>query len=134
MVKRSGQTEFYNEVFKLSQSLGYVTHDYEYSLTLEDTAENYPFVTITDENNRTYQEAQDAIFGDNAINVHVWATADDRGKFDEIMHNLRMAIHHIEELPNYGVTVYDISSKILVDDTTGRVLYHGILTPEIQTY
>lgn len=134
MAKNSAQLEFYNHVFALSQSLGYVTHDYEYSLQLEDTPENYPFVTITDENDRTYQEAQDVIFGDNAINIHVWATADDKGKFDEIMHNLRMKIHHIEEIKNYDVIVSEISSKILIDSSTGRVLYHGILTPEIQTY
>ena len=85
----------------------------------------YPFIYLAD--SQTVDAARkDAVQGTVYQTIHVWHNnPQERGTVSAIIHDAKRLCRKLEN--DTGWLLSECSSRIISDDTTGRVLMHGII-------
>jgi hypothetical protein len=115
--------EIYTAIRGIAKGLGYDVYDG----AMPDETVPYPFVYIG-EASMTDLSNKSAIFGRVRQSVHVWHDdLDQRGTVTSIMLAIHQEAHRLRATPHFFVTVRTIDQSVIVDSSTGRKLYHGIV-------
>lgn len=117
----SPQQQIFNEVYKVCLSLGYSTYDY---LPADEVA--YPFVYVGEQFDQDIA-TKSIIYGNVQQRVHLYHDYRKRGDMSQMMNNIKRELRKLKHTKNFYITVININSQILPDNTTAQSLVHGII-------
>lgn len=121
---KSPQQQLFDAIFRASLDLGYRTFDY---LPANDAG--YPFVFIGeqfDQDRRTKQ----FLFGDVQQTIHVYNSIRNRRETTTMIDRLKVECRKLKRTENFYVTCKNVTGRIIQDDSTPNVLWHGIIEAE----
>lgn len=123
---KSPQQQIFDACFMVSHGLGYRTFDYSPA-----TGTSYPFVHIGeqfdfDRANKT------AVHGLVIQRIHLYHDYKKRGEITTMMDAIKREIRKLKNTPNFYISIKDIKSQTLQDNTTAQSLIHGIVEVEIK--
>ncbi|MBW8350779.1 DUF3168 domain-containing protein [Bacillus sp. IITD106] len=123
---KSPQQQVFDAVFLASFLLGYKTFDY---LPAKETT--YPFVYIgeqTDQDRRT----KSLIYGRVQQTIHIYHDYKKRRELTTMMDKLKVECRKLKQTENFYLTFKNITSRTLIDTSTGEPLLHGVIEVEFQ--
>lgn len=123
----SPQLQLFNHIFNKSLALGYATIDYS---PASNKGLTYPFVYVGERVSEDIINNKQVITGRIMQTVHVWAYANNRSLFDQMMFKLQMEFRKINRLPNYRLKLEGLNSNDMYDNTASEDLLHGIIEVE----
>ncbi|MEF2293142.1 hypothetical protein [Virgibacillus dokdonensis] len=124
---QSPQMQLFNHIFNKSLALGYATIDYS---PASNKGLTYPFVYVGERVSEDIINNKQVITGRIMQTVHVWAYANNRSFFDQMMFKLQMEFRKISRLPNYRLKLEGLNTNDMYDNTTSEDLLHGIIEVE----
>lgn len=116
----------YDEIFKLSQTLGFNTFNY----LPEDTG--YPFVYVGEQfGNPTQVKSNVASIGSSIITVHLYGEKDNRRLITDMMQQLLTKVKMLRKADVYSISFAKENIQVISDNSISPMLWHGILELEI---
>jgi len=122
----SPQQQIFNEVFKVCLSLGYDTYDY-----LPANEAKYPFVFVGEQFDSDIA-TKTIIYGEVQQRIHLYHDHKRRGDLTTMMSNIKRELRKLKHTNNFYISVKNINSQILPDNSTAQALVHGIIEVEFQ--
>src|SRR5690625_629730 len=114
----SPQQQIFNEVYKVCLSLGYKTYDY---LPADEVA--YPFVYVGEQFDQD-TATKSIIYGNVQQRIHLYHDYKKRGDMSQMMNNIKRELRKLKHTKNFYITVRNINTQILPDNTTAQSLVH----------
>ena len=122
MIKISPEQRAYKRIRKLCEDLDYNVYD-----RVPDDA-TFPFVIIGEQFSQRVRDHKEHTVKDVQTTIHIWHNDwKQRGTVSRMIRELE-----IEIMREFGVEGEDISTQIILDNTTGTDMYHGIVEPDIR--
>lgn len=121
---KSPEQVIYDNVFKISDVLGYDTFSY-----LPAEKVKYPFVFIG-ESFIEDRKTKSGLFGDITQVVHVYHSYKKRFDVTTMLNQIKRECYLTKQMDNIHVRLRTGNIELMMDDTTEEALLHGILTLE----
>lgn len=122
---KSANQAVFDEVFKISQELGYNTYYY----LPEDVP--YPFVYIGEQISTPMNVKSDkAQLGNSNVTIHFYGELKNRNLISSMIQNLELKLKKIREADAYSVRFFDAKNQLIQDKSSAITLWHGILDSE----
>lgn len=122
----SPQSQIYNEIFKLSLSLGYETFDF-----LPANSVEYPFVYVGEQFDVDTAN-KSTITGVVTQRIHVYHDYTMRGELATMINKIKYELRELKSTDSFYIHIRGISSQLLQDNTTAQSLLHGIIEVELK--
>ena len=123
---KSPQQQVFDAVFLASYLLGYRTVDF-----LPPKDYTMPFVYVGeyfDQDRRT----KDLLYGNMQLTLHIYHDYKKRRELTTMMDKLKVECRKLKQTENFYLTFKNITSRTLIDTSTGEPLLHGIIEVEFQ--
>ena len=122
--------ELYDTLFQLSQSLDYPTYD---SPPQKNT--KFPVVVIGHTHLLPIPNKSQLI-GRITATIHTWTLADNRSQASTIGNRLYQQAINLKQTKSYRLNsvLQGCQTRLLIDDSTDILLWHGIIELEYQFY
>jgi|SRR5690625_698482 len=120
------QQQIYNKVFEVCLSLGYDTYDY-----LPANKAKLPFVFLGEQFDSDIA-TKSIIYGHVQQRIHLYHDHKKRGNLTTMMNNIKRELRKIKHTNNFYISVKNINSQTLPDNSTAQSLVHGIIEVEFQ--
>ncbi|UXU53210.1 hypothetical protein [Staphylococcus arlettae] len=129
MAKQSIKYELFNYLFKAFSKIGVpVVRQID-----QYTELGYPFIAIEEVQDTVQVQSFDNYGGSPTARIHLWSTADDLQKHDRLYIQIQEILMRTEQLPSYRVSLVNINTNDISDDTANIELRHTIIDSEFQT-
>lgn len=129
MAKQSIKYELFNYLFKAFSKIGVpVVRQID-----QYTELGYPFIAIEEVQDTVQVQSFDNYGGIPTVRVHLWSKADDLQKHDRLYIQIQEILMRTEQLPSYRVSLVNINTNDISDDTANIELRHTIIDSEFQT-
>lgn len=122
--QKSPQQCIFDEVFKVSVSIGYRTFDY-----IPSSKAKYPFVVIGEQFDSDLINKTN-VQGLVTQTIHVYHTHKKRRELTGMVNSIKEQCRKIKRAGPYSVTVRGVDGQTIIDNSTSETLLHGII--EIQ--
>lgn len=129
MAKQSIKYELFNYLFKAFSKIGVPV----VRQTDQYTELGYPFIAIEEVQDTVQVQSFDNYGGSPTVRVHLWSKADDLQKHDRLYIQIQEILMRTEQLPSYRVSLVNITTNDISDDTANIELRHTIIDSEFQT-
>lgn len=126
IVRMSPQLQIFNEVFKVCLALGYDTYDY---LPAKDA--KYPFVFIGEQFDQD-RATKSIIYGRVQQRIHIYHDYKKRRELSTMMDSIKRELRKLKHTENFYVSVKNIESRTLPDNSTAQALLHGVIEVDFQ--
>ena len=126
MIKYPEQ-QIHDELFRIIDELGYKVYTY---LPRENVP--YPFLVIGD-TVLLPRPTKSFLIGEVAITLHVWSNMGNRKQVSDIINHLMREFSKIRKINNTRWFMkLSSDSRIMSDNSTNELLYHGIMDLEFK--
>lgn len=126
MEYKSPQQQIFDKVFTASMGLGYSTFDY-----LPASSVGYPFVFIGEQSDQDRQ-TKTSLYGDVQQTIHFFHSYKKRRELTGMMDKLKTELRKVDRTENFYVVCRNVSSRIMIDQSTSEPLLHGVLEVEFR--
>lgn len=127
---KNPKQQLYDSIFAGSLGLGFFTVD---TMQAQHGDPPYPFVHIGEVTGQDLHDNKDVIRGAFGITAHIWALANDRGAFTDMVYQLENVIRRQRTMDGFSVKHISLNSNELHDDSTSTLLWHGTISAEFET-
>ena len=126
MIDKTPEQAIFDEIFKLSERLGYATYDY-----LPDDEVAYPFVYLGEQFQTPLENKSRCLTGTSRITLHVYGRNDDRKQVTDIGLALVEEVKRLRVANKYSVGYVTSGVTIMQDKSTGQTLLHEVIDIEL---
>ena len=126
VIIKSPQHQIYDAVFSASEKLGYATFDY---LPSDKTA--YPFVFIGEQFDQD-RATKSVIYGRVQQRIHIYHNYKKRRELTTMIDAIKRESRKLKHTETFYVSVKNIESRIIPDNSTAQALLHGFIEIEFQ--
>lgn len=124
-MKKSVDQQAFDAIYKVSDELGYSTH-----VELPDAKEPYPFVVLG-EVQIIPLATLSGMLGRVVATIDVWGTSDSRREVASMCQSLLVSSNYLAmQTIDASLDANASNFRILRDDSTDSVLWHGVLSLE----
>ena len=124
-MKKSVDQQAFDTIYKVSDALGYSTH-----VELPDAKEPYPFVVLG-EVQIIPLATLSGMLGRVVATIDVWGTSDSRREVASMCQSLLVNSNYLAmQTIDASLDANASNFRILRDDSTDSVLWHGVLSLE----
>lgn len=123
--RKSPQQQVFDAIFSASLSLGYETFDY-----LPGSSQGLPFVFLGEQFDQDRKTKQ-FLYGDVQQTIHIFGDHKKRREVSTMIDKLKVAIRSIKRTDNFYIDVRDITGQINIDQSTSKVILHGIFEVDL---
>ena len=117
----SPQQQVYDEVFKTCLDLGHDTYDF-----LPPSSAKLPFVYVGEQFDQD-RDTKTVIYGDVQQTIHIYGNYKNRRQVTDMMNSIKRELRKKRKTENYYITIRNINSQTLIDESTSQPLLHGIV-------
>ena len=117
----SPQQQIYNEVFKVCLALGYDTYDF-----VPPESAKLPFVYVGEQFDQD-RNTKSVIYGDVQQSIHVYGNYRNRAQVTDMVNQIKRDLRKLRKTENFYITIRNINSQTLIDESTSQPLLHGIV-------
>lgn len=123
---KSPQQQIFDACFKTSQALGYRTFDY---LPAKDV--EYPFVFVGEQFDQD-KATKTIIYGRVQQRIHIYHDYKKRGELTTMIDSIKHELRKLKHTKNFYISVKNIESRTLPDNSTAQALLHGVIEVDFQ--
>lgn len=123
---KSPQQQIYDAVFLVAYNLGYSVFDY---LPAKETI--YPFVFIGEQFDQD-RATKSIIYGRVQQRIHIYHDYKKRREVTTMMDTIKREIRKLKHTETFYLSVKNIESRILPDNSTAQALLHGVIEVDFQ--
>lgn len=123
---KSPQQQIYDTVFLVAYSLGYSVFDY-----LPADEVSYPFVLVGEYFNND-RKTKSIKFGNVVQTIHVYHSHKGRRELTTMIDRIKAECEKLKRTENFYITCKNTSDQVMLDNSTGESILHGILEVEFQ--
>lgn len=118
------QQQIYDKVYAVCLALEFKTYDY-----LPADREEYPFVYVGEQSD-VDRANKSTVTGLVMQTIHFYGDYRKRGDLSVMMNDLKRELRRVKHTKNFYITIKNINSRTLPDNSTARRLIHGIVEVE----
>lgn len=123
---KSPQQQIFDACFKVSHALGYRTFDY---LPAKDAG--YPFVFVGEQFDQD-RATKTIIYGRVQQRIHIYHDYKKRRELTTMIDSIKRELRKLKNTESFYISVKNIESRILPDNSTAQALLHGIIEVDFQ--
>lgn len=122
--------ELYDTLYALSESLGYKTYD-----TIPRKDANFPQVIIG-ETHILPRPNKSTLIGTVTARIHTWAESDNRMQASALTNAIYQAALNLKDTNSYRLNarLQACQVRMFTDNSTDKILWHGVIELEYQFY
>ena len=123
---KSPQQQIYDAVFLIAYKLGYSVFDY-----LPADKVSYPFVFVGEYFNND-RKTKSIKYGNVVQTVHVYHSHKGRRELSTMIDKIKAGCEQLKRTDNFYISCKSSNGQVMLDNSTGEPLLHGILEVEFQ--
>lgn len=123
---KSPQQQIYDAVFLVAYNLGYSVFDY-----LPADKVSYPFVFVGEYFNND-RKTKSIKYGNVVQTIHVYHSHKGRRELTSMIDKIKAECEKLKRTENFYITCKNTNDQVMLDNSTGEPLLHGILEVEFQ--
>lgn len=123
---KSPQQQIFDVCFKVSHALGYRTFDY---LPAKDAG--YPFVFVGEQFDQD-RATKSIIYGRVQQRIHIYHDYKKRRELTTMIDSIKRELRKLKNTESFYISVKNIESRILPDNSTSQPLLHGVVEVDFQ--
>lgn len=123
---KSPQQQIYDAVFLVAYNLGYSVFDY---LPAKDA--KYPFVFVGEQFDQD-RTTKSIIYGRVQQRIHIYHDYKKRRELSTMTDSIKRELRKLKRTETFYISVKNIESRILPDNSTAQALLHGVIEVDFQ--